>query len=131
MTRRYLLRLVAPASLVAPAALAQQKDPGLFRGPKKEKDDPTRSVAGLVRSDNDAPVEGAVVQLKDTKSLKVRSFLTRADGSYQFHGLSANVDYELKAGFQGASSEPKTLSVFDSRKQAVINLKLQARKSGS
>lgn len=125
MTRR---RFATAFPLLAAAALAaQQKDPGLFRGPKKEKEDPTRSVQGLVRDPGETPIEGAVVQLKDTKSLKVRSFITRADGAYQFHGLSANVDYELKADHKGASSDIKTLSVFDSRKQAVIHLKLQAK----
>jgi len=37
------------------------------------------------------------------------------------------LDYELKADFQGASSGTKTLSAFDSRKEAVINLKLNKK----
>jgi hypothetical protein len=41
--------------------------------------------------------------------------------------LSPDVDYELKADFQGASSGPKTLSSFDSKKKAVINLKLNKK----
>ncbi len=83
-----------------------------------------RSVQGTVTDSGDKPAEGAVVQLKDTKSLQIRSFVTRADGMYHFHGLSSNVDYELKAEHQGASSGAKTLSSFDSRKSAVINLKM-------
>jgi hypothetical protein len=42
--------------------------------------------------------------------------------------LSPDVDYELKADYQGASSSTKTLSTFDSRKTATINLKLNPKK---
>lgn len=88
----------------------------------------TRSVQGVVTDASDAPVERAVVQMKDTKTLQIRSFITRQDGTYHFHGLSPDVDYELKADYQGASSDSRTLSSFDSRKEAVINLKVSAKK---
>jgi hypothetical protein len=95
---------------------------------KKDKSDPNvRSVQGTVRSAEDAPIEGAVVQLKDTKSLQVRSFITRSDGNYHFQGLNPNVDYELKAEYQGQSSDTKTLSVFDSRTKAVIHLRISKK----
>jgi hypothetical protein len=38
--------------------------------------------------------------------------------------LNPDIDYELKAEYQGANSGSKTLSSFDSRKSAVINLKI-------
>ena len=95
---------------------------------KKEEDTNVRSVQGLVRDQGDNPVEGAVVQLKNTKTLQVRSFITQQDGTYRFHGLSTNVDYELKANHTGTSSDVKTLSSFDSRTKAVINLKLEPKK---
>jgi hypothetical protein len=108
-----------------------QRDPGFFGGPKdkkdKEEDANTRALSGVVRNDRDDPVEGAVVQIKDLKTLRVRSFITKADGKYQFHGLSTNVDYEVVANHQGASSDKKTLSVYDSRKEAVINLQIKTK----
>jgi hypothetical protein len=108
-----------------------QRDPGFFGGPKEKKDKDedanTRSLSGVVRNDQDDPVEGAVVQIKDLKTLRVRSFITKADGKYQFHGLSTNVDYEIVATHQGVSSDKKTLSVYDSRKQAVINLQIKSK----
>lgn len=107
-----VLMLMIPA---APAAFAQHG---------RNEDTQTRSVQGVVHDASDNAVAGAVVQLKDTKTLQVRSFITKEDGSYHFAGLSTNVDYELKADYQGASSGNKTLSVFDSRKAATINLKL-------
>jgi hypothetical protein len=81
----------------------------------------------MVTSPEDTPVDGAVVQLKNTKTLQIRSFITKQDGLYYFHGLSTDIDYELKADYQGASSPSKTLSSFDSRKEAVMNLKLNKK----
>ncbi len=85
-------------------------------------------VQGTVTDTKDNAVDGAVVQLKNTKTLQVRSFITREHGAYYFHGLDPNVDYALKAEFQDSASEGKTLSTFDSRKQPVINLKLDNKK---
>ena len=87
----------------------------------------TRSVQGKVTDASGTPVSQAVVQLKDTKSLAVRSFITKQDGTYHFHGLSTDIDYELRAEYQGAASGTKTLSSFDSRKQAVVDLKLSKK----
>jgi len=92
-----------------------------------QKDTSTRSVQGLVSNPDDSAVAGAVVQLKNMKTLQVRSFITLEDGTYRFFELSPDVDFELKADFQGASSGTKTLSSFDSRKKAVINLKLNKK----
>ena len=62
------------------------------------------------------------------KTLQIRSFITLEDGMYRFFELSPDVDYELKADFRGTSSSTKTLSSFDSRKKAIINLKLNNKK---
>ena len=86
-----------------------------------------RSVEGSVTNPDDSAVVGAVVQLKNMKTLQIRSFITLEGGTYHFFELSPDVDYELKADFQGASSGPKTLSSFDSKKKAVINLKLNKK----
>jgi hypothetical protein len=96
----------------------------VFAAAKKGEDQNVRSVQGTVSDTNDSPVDGAVVQIKNTKTLQIRSFITKDNGTYYFHGLSPDVDYELKADYQGATSATKTLSSFDSRKQAVLNLKL-------
>jgi hypothetical protein len=112
-----------------------RRDPGYFGGlgqkkdkNNKDEDENARAVAGTVRNEADEPLEGAIVQLKDAKSLKVRSYITKGDGVYKFFGLSTNADYELRADFKELASEKRTLSVFDSRKQAVINLRLAPRK---
>ncbi len=74
------------------------------------------------------PAAKAVVQLKNTKNLQIRSFITQEDGSYHFVGLSTDVEYQVKAERDGATSSWKTLSVFNNKKTAVINLKLKLKK---
>jgi hypothetical protein len=109
---------LAALLLCAPAVIGQNKTPG------KDK---TRDVLGVVTSPEDQPVAGAVVFLKNLKTLMVTSFYTKDDGTYSFHGLSPDIDYELRAEAKGLSSPAKTLSSFDTRKQAAINLKLNKK----
>jgi hypothetical protein len=119
MRRLGTLAVVMGLVLSLSTALAQKKN--------KDEDANTRTVEGVVTSENDMPVSGAVVQLKNTKTLQIRSFFTEDNGTYHFNGLSPDIDYELRATFQGASSGAKTLSSFDSRKKATINLKLNKK----
>jgi hypothetical protein len=91
---------------------------------KKKGEDQTRSVQGVVTGPEDKPVHGAVVQLKNTKTLLIRSFLTQPDGSYYFHGLSPDIDYEITAHTEDLASGTRTLSAFDNRKEAIMNLRL-------
>jgi hypothetical protein len=93
---------------------------------KKEKRQAAseRVVTGTVRDADGAAINGAVVQLKDVRSTQVRSFITQTDGGYHFSGLKIDNDYELEARFNGMNSGWKTLSVFDTRKEPVVNLKL-------
>lgn len=99
------------------AAIAQQN--------RSNEDSGTRSVQGIVRNASGNPVASAAVLLKDTKSLQIRSFKTGADGAYHFAGLSPNVEYQLRAEYQGNVSGWKTLSVFNTKKVATKNLKLK------
>jgi len=93
---------------------------------KKEKKEAAaeRMVQGTVYDPDDKFVNGAVVQLKDQRSLQVRSFITQENGAYHFSGLKIDNDYQMKADYNGMTSGWKTLSVFDTRKEPIINLKL-------
>ncbi|MDP8981965.1 MAG: carboxypeptidase-like regulatory domain-containing protein [Acidobacteriota bacterium] len=115
MKSKYVLAVLLALGSVSLALPAQNKN---------TEDANTRTVQGTVNDSGGQAVPGAVVQLKDTKTLQIRSFITQADGAYHFSGLSTNVEYQLKADHDGASSGSKTLSVYDGRKVAVINLKL-------
>lgn len=87
-----------------------------------------RSVSGLVSGVDDMPAVGAVVQIKDMRTLQIRSFITQADGKYHFYELKADVDYQLSARSGDAVSPARTLSVFDTRKEAILNFKLEEKK---
>lgn len=118
------LVVTAVMLLVATAAMAQ-----LFGGDKKDKDAPqTRTLQGTVSSNSEAPLGDAVVYLKNTKTLLIKTFITPQNGNYRFNALSPNVDYEVYAEYQGAKSGVKTLSSFDSRREAYINLKVDVAK---
>jgi hypothetical protein len=83
-----------------------------------------RSVTGTVTNQEGAPVQGAVVKLKDLATLQIRSFVTPDDGSYRFTNLLSNRDYELLAQLGDKRSSKKTLSRFDSKQDPVIDLRI-------
>ena len=85
----------------------------------------TRAILGKVVDASGATVPGAIVLLKDMKSLQVRSYIVQKDGAYHFYGLSVDVPYEVRAQSAGLTSDIKTVSVFDSHKQIKVNLKLK------
>ena len=114
--------------LFAAAACALLLLGGAAWAAKKDENANFRSVQGVVNNAQGEAVNGAVVQLKNTKTLQIRSFITRDNGAYYFHGLSTDVDFELRADFDGASSKSRTLSSFDTRKQPTVNLKLEPKK---
>lgn len=93
----------------------------------KDKDT-SKSVTGLVIDSKDATLEGAIVYLKDTKSLAVKSYISDAKGEFHFRGLSPNVDYEVHAEHGGGSSKTKTVSSFDSRTSIQMTLKIEPKK---
>ncbi len=136
MTRRILPALFAALVVGVAVSAAQQlpapqtPNPPLFKGEKPKKEDGSRSVSGAVRDAGDALAADIIVKIKDTKTLAIRSFITKDDGAYSFQGLSSGVDYEIKAESRdGAASPTKILSVYDNRKMAVINLKLEPKKN--
>ena|SRR5690349_19001663 len=87
----------------------------------------SKTLTGRVVNAQDAPVQKAIVYLKNTKTLAIKTYISESDGSYRFPGLAANVDYEVYAEREGARSDTKTLSGFDSRRQANITLKIKGK----
>jgi hypothetical protein len=94
------------------AVFAQQ------RGPAQ------RVVQGKVVDASNASIKGAVVYLKDSRTLAVKSFFSDDEGGYRFGQLSQNSDYEIWAEFNGKKSAVKTISSFDSKNLFTINLKI-------
>jgi hypothetical protein len=146
MTNRIAVLFAALVFAVAAPAFSQNTDPkasdlngngppawvmskGQSDGaPSKEEQKKSaveRPLKGVVTDADGNPVAGAVVQLKNTRTLQVRSFITKDKGEYFFAGLSKDVDYEVKAQFSGKASTPRRLSTFDTKPEPVINLELK------
>jgi protocatechuate 3,4-dioxygenase beta subunit len=84
----------------------------------------TRMLSGQVMGNGDAPLNKAIVYLKNTKTLAMRTFITNTDGNYRFPSLSPNIDYEVYAESNGKRSDTKVLSSLDSRPNPRINLRI-------
>ncbi len=111
----------AVVALVCASALpAQQK--------KSKEDDTSRTVQGTVVDANGKPVAQAAVQLKDSRTLQILSFITKDDGSYHFAGLKTDTEYQVKAEHGEMFADWKRISVFDPRKVVELNLKLDKEK---
>ena len=124
MKHRILVLTVCFGTLIS-AAVAQT-----YLGSEAAADknqDQGRSVTGQVFSKSDVPISEAVVYLKNTKTLTVKSFISEKDGGYRFHGLSPNIDYEIYADYQGQKSPTKTISSFDTRNNITLNLHVDTK----
>jgi hypothetical protein len=101
------------------------------RTEKKDKSR-MRDVKGAVRDQNENPVEGALVKIREIRTGKTITSRTGKDGSYVFHDLSMDNDYELTATRDDSEPAVRRLSQYDTRKPATINLHLEPKKaSGS
>ena len=88
-----------------------------------------RTVRGVVvDKSSESPIPSAVVFLRNTRTNAVRSYIADDEGNYRFSGLDPNVDYELHAESDSFTSNTRTVSSFDGRKDIVISLKLDKEK---
>jgi Carboxypeptidase regulatory-like domain len=101
---------------------------GALAAVASDKPPQMRSLEGVVTNAGDVPLNDAIVYLTNTRTMVVKTYITQQDGVYRFNALSPNVDYEVYAAHEGKKSGTKTLSSFDSRTSARINLKINAEK---
>ena len=100
------------------------------QGNPKGKESQLRTVRGTVVDTNESPVDTAIVYLKNAHSQDIITHLSDTDGTFRFSGLDLNVDYEIHAEKEGISSANRSVSNFDTRKEFVLTLKLDRKKSG-
>jgi hypothetical protein len=91
----------------------------------------SRTVRGTVVDKDENPMASAIVHLKNSRTMNVRTYITDASGSFRFSGLDPNVDYELHAEHGNLTSNNRTISSFDSRKEIVVPLKVDREKKKS
>ena len=89
----------------------------------------SRSVQGVVSDKAENPIPSGVVFLKNMRTNAVRSYIADETGNYKFSGLDPNADYEIHAEKDGARSPTRAISSFESRKEIVVNLKIDTKKS--
>lgn len=126
-----LIAILALALAVAVPSAAQLTVPlgGSSTEPAPKKTRPTsKTLTGTVSDKSDRPITGAVVYLKNSKTLVVKSFFTEDNGSYRFPQLSLNTDYEVWAEKDGKKSSTKSVSQFDDRYTPIIDLRIDLNK---
>jgi hypothetical protein len=116
---RNIIMLAALVGLLLPAAAVTQD---------RKRESQLRTVRGVVLDKDETEMPGGVVYLKNTKSQAVKTYISEEQGEYRFSGLDPNVDYEIHAEKEGMTSSKRTVSSFDSRKDIVVNLKVDKKK---
>jgi hypothetical protein len=104
-------------------SLAAYHSPALAQ--RRSDSNKTRSLHGHVFSADNKPIGKAIVYLKNTKTHATETYISDPDGSYRFPWLSPRVDYEVHAEFQGARTDTKFISSFDTRKEFDVALRFQ------
>ena len=79
-------------------------------------------VHGVVTDQAAHSLKHAVVQIQNDRTLRVTSYITQADGKYHFARLKPDIDYEIKAEYDGFRSSTKRLSKFNERKNPEMDL---------
>lgn len=118
--KRFLKFAALGVMLVAAAPLVHSQ---AFQVSSGKDQDKLRTLNGNVRNKGEQVLSGAVVYLKNMKTLTVKSYIADDKGEFHFHALSPNVDYEVYAEYNGVRSQTKTMSSFDSR--PVMNMDLR------
>jgi hypothetical protein len=114
-----MVRFALPLALIFTATALSQHP---------EKGDGTRVLTGTVTDQNARPIAHAAVQIENEKTLNVRSYISEAHGEFHFAELSPDVDYDVRAEFDGIRSAKKTLSQFDGRRAPTMTLVIRIPK---
>ena len=117
MNKRWIATLAGVAALAVLASVVAQ-----------DRKSQLRTVHGVVINKEEVPLPGGIVYLKNLKTLTVRTYIADDEGRYRYSGLDPNVDYEIHAERDNLTSNSRTVSSFDSRKEIVIPLKVDKEK---
>jgi hypothetical protein len=87
-----------------------------------------RTVHGSVLDKSENPVPSSVVYLKNLRTQAVKTYIADDTARYRFSGLDPNVDYEIHAEHDDATSPIRTISSYDTRRDIEATLKLSRKK---
>ncbi|HZD31082.1 MAG TPA: carboxypeptidase-like regulatory domain-containing protein [Candidatus Angelobacter sp.] len=128
MKKLFAVLVVAIAFATVAAAQVNLPLNGLGTPSEKKVKPTSKTVTGTVTDKSDQPIANAVVYLKNSKTLVVKSFFTQDNGSYRFPQVTLNTDYEVWAEKDGKKSPVKSVSQFDDRFTPVINMQIDTSK---
>ncbi|MDE1155749.1 MAG: carboxypeptidase-like regulatory domain-containing protein [Acidobacteriaceae bacterium] len=117
-----LLTSVATPLLVTGVALSVTRPALAMQG----KEASVRTVEGSVVDKNDKPLANAVVYIKDTRTLAIKSYLTDDQGHFRFGQLSLSTDYDVWAEHNRVLSKTKSISSFNSKPTVHFTFKIDA-----
>ena len=121
---RAIIFTIALSIAAALPARAQTKD-------QKRAEAQLRTVHGSVLDKAENSVPSSVVYLKNLKTQAVKTYIADDTAHYRFSGLDPNVDYEIHAEHDDATSPTRTISSYDTRRDIELTLKLTRKKPAS
>jgi hypothetical protein len=83
--------------------------------------DDSRSVSGVVTDKRGNLLPGAVVEIDNSVTKEIQSYIVQKDGRYHFSDLNQNVDFLLHALYRGHVSKTLTLSKLNGSRSATMD----------
>jgi hypothetical protein len=80
-----------------------------------------RTLTGTITDAGHEPIRGAVVELRNSRTNLVITYITDTTGQYNFKRLDGNTDYAVWVLFRGRRSRTRSISMFDSHMAKVID----------
>jgi hypothetical protein len=115
--RSKAIAFLAAGVLLFTAGALLRSRPTLAQMPERS----LRSVNGTITDSGREPIRGAVVELRSGATNSVVSFITDANGRYNFKRLDGGSDYELWVLFRGNRSTTRSISRFDNHMDKIID----------
>lgn len=84
--------------------------------------DTMRSVHGMVTDRRGNLLPTSVVEIENTVTFDIQSYIVHEDGEYHFKNLNSNVDFSIHAAYRGHVSKTVTISKFAEAKDHKVNL---------
>jgi hypothetical protein len=81
----------------------------------------SREISGVVTDKRGNLLPGAVVQIDNSVTKEIQSFIVQQDGRYHFRELNPDIDFTLHAQYRGHLSKTSTLSKLDGAKVARLD----------
>jgi hypothetical protein len=80
-----------------------------------------RTISGVVTDKRGNLLPGAVVEIDNSITKDIQSYLVQQDGRYHFNDLNPDVEFVLHAHYKGHDSKNWTLSKFTNAKTLKVD----------